>query len=240
MKNKLSALAVIVSGLLLSQSTLADEAVDKKFVDESSYTVGTLMGKKIVQLVEAHKELISYDQDRILQGVQDTLKKTGKLTDEELQKQFQALNSYLAKQEQKITEAKNKEAIATGDKFRSSYEKKSGVKKAASGLLYKIEKAGEGDSPKPEDTVKVHYKGTLPNGKVFDNSYERGEPLEFQLNKLIPAWIEAIPMLKKGGKMEIVVPPELGYGNRPAGTIPAYSTLKFEIELLDFTAKDKK
>ncbi|HDL3860460.1 TPA: FKBP-type peptidyl-prolyl cis-trans isomerase, partial [Mannheimia haemolytica] len=67
-----------------------------------------------------------------------------------------------------------------------------------------------------------------------------GEPIEFQLNQLIPGWIEAIPMLKKGGKMEIVVPPALAYGDRAAGKIPANSTLKFEIELLDFKAADAK
>ncbi len=118
--------------------------------------------------------------------------------------------------------------------------KQSGVKETASGLLYKIEKAGEGNSPKAEDTVKVHYKGTLTDGTVFDSSYDRGEPIEFQLNQLIPGWIEAIPMLKKGGKMEIVVPPALAYGDRAAGKIPANSTLKFEIELLDFKAADAK
>ncbi|MEN2895940.1 putative FKBP-type peptidyl-prolyl cis-trans isomerase [Mannheimia haemolytica] len=88
--------------------------------------------------------------------------------------------------------------------------------------------------------MKVHYKGTLTDGTVFDSSYDRGEPIEFQLNQLIPGWIEAIPMLKKGGKMEIVVPPALAYGDRAAGKIPANSTLKFEIELLDFKAADAK
>ena len=112
--------------------------------------------------------------------------------------------------------------------------KKAGVKKTDSGLLYKIEKAGEGASPSKTDMVKVHYKGTLPDGTVFDSSYDRNAPVEFQLDQLIPAWVEAIPMLKKGGKMEIVVPPALGYGDRSAGKIPANSTLKFEVELLDF------
>lgn len=76
-------------------------------------------------------------------------------------------------------------------------------KETASGLLYKIEKAGEGNSPKAEDTVKVHYKGTLTDGTVFDSSYDRGEPIEFQLNQLIPGWIEAIPMLKKAVRWKL-------------------------------------
>lgn len=232
LKNKLSAMAVITTALF-SQAAFAEKA-DTKFVDDSSYAVGVLMGKNIEGVIESQKDLFTYNQDRIIAGVQDTLKKSGKLTDEDLQKQLKALDDYLSEKENKIQAEKSKETMSAGDKFRADYEKQAGVKKTASGLLYKIEKAGEGKSPAPTDTVKVHYKGTLTDGTVFDSSYDRGEPIEFQLNQLIPAWIEAIPMLKKGGKMEIVAAPNLAYGERQAGKIPANSTLKFEIELLDF------
>lgn len=232
---KLSVLAVMTGAVFASQNVLAENP-STQFVDDSSYAVGVLMGKNIEGVIESQKEIFSYNQERILAGVQDTLKKTGKLTDEDLQKQLKALDAYLLDKENAIQAEKDKKTVEAGDKFRAEYEKKSGVKKTASGLLYKIEKAGEGESPKATDTVKVHYKGTLPDGTVFDSSYDRGEPIEFQLNQLIPAWVEAIPMLKKGGKMEIVLPPQLGYGDRPAGKIPANSTLKFEIELLDFKA----
>lgn len=234
-KTKHAVLALFASAMVAT-SAFADKA-DPKFVDESSYAVGVLMGKNIEGIIESQKGLFTYNQDKIIAGVQDTLKKTGKLTDEDLQKQLQALDTYLTDKESKIQAEKSKETLALGDKFRAEYEKQSGVKKTASGLLYKIENAGEGESPKATDTVKVHYKGTLIDGNVFDSSYERGEPVEFQLNQLIPAWIEAIPMLKKGGKMEIVAAPNLAYGERQAGKIPANSTLKFEIELLDFKAK---
>ncbi len=233
LKNKLSALAIISATLFATQVSFAEKA-DTKFIDDSSYAVGVLMGKNIEEVISSQKDIFSYNQEKILAGVQDTLKKSGKLTDEDLQKQLKELDSYLLEQENKIQAEKNKVTVESGDKFRAEYEKKSGVKKTASGLLYKIEKAGEGESPKATDTVKVHYKGTLPDGTVFDSSYDRGEPIEFQLNQLIPAWVEAIPMLKKGGKMEIVAPPQLAYGDRQAGKIPANSTLKFEIELLDF------
>lgn len=235
LKMKLSALAVMTGAIFVSQNVLAENP-STQFVDDSSYAVGVLMGKNIEGVIQSQKGIFSYNQERILAGVQDTLKKTGKLTDEDLQKQLKALDAYLLDKENAIQAEKDKKTVEAGDKFRAEYEKKSGVKKTASGLLYKIEKAGEGESPKATDTVKVHYKGTLPDGTVFDSSYDRGEPIEFQLNQLIPAWVEAIPMLKKGGKMEIVLPPQLGYGDRPAGKIPANSTLKFEIELLDFKA----
>lgn len=235
---KLSRLATVVVAFTATYAFANDKA-DPKFVEESSYAVGVLMGKNIEDVIEAQKELFPYNQDKIIAGVQDTLKKTGKLTDDDLQKQLKALDSYLSEKETKLLAEKSKETIAAGDKFRAEYEKQDGVKKTASGLLYKIEKAGEGDSPKSEDMVKVHYKGTLTDGTVFDSSYDRGEAIEFQLNQLIPAWVEAIPMLKKGGKMEIVAAPNLAYGDRQAGKIPASSTLKFEIELLDFTPAAK-
>ncbi|KAE9542172.1 FKBP-type peptidyl-prolyl cis-trans isomerase [Ursidibacter maritimus] len=235
LKTKLSAVAVLATTLFTAQTALAEKA-DPKFVDDSSYAFGVLMGKNIEGMIESQKNLFPYNQDRILAGVQDTLKKSGKLTDDDLKKQLENLDKYLREQENKIQAEKNKATTESGNKYRADYEKKSGVKKTASGLLYKIENAGEGESPKATDTVKVHYKGTLTDGTVFDSSYERKEPIEFQLNQLIPGWIEAIPMLKKGGKMEIVLPPQLGYGDRQAGKIPANSTLIFEIELLDFKA----
>ncbi|MDY5106069.1 MAG: FKBP-type peptidyl-prolyl cis-trans isomerase [Actinobacillus minor] len=239
-KIKLSMIAVLASSVLSTSVFAEAQKADAKFVDDSSYAIGVLMGKNIEGVIESQKDIFTYNQDKIIAGVQDTLKKSGKLTDEDLQKQLKSLDSYLSSQEEKITAEKNKATVAEGEKFRADYAKKDGVKKTTSGLLYKIEKAGEGPSPAKSDIVKVHYKGTLPNGTTFDSSYDRGEPIEFQLDQLIPGWIEAIPMLKKGGKMEIVLPPELGYGNRQAGKIPANSTLKFEIELLDFKPADKK
>ena len=233
LNKKLTFVATLIA-TLTAGSVMAEQKADQKFVDDSSYAVGVLMGKNIEGIVESQKEVFTYNQDKILAGVQDTLKKTGKLTDEDLQNQLKALDSYLSSQEQKIHAEKSKATIEAGDKFRAEYAKTAGVKKTDSGLLYKIEKAGEGANPSKTDMVKVHYKGTLPDGTVFDSSYDRNAPVEFQLDQLIPAWVEAIPMLKKGGKMEIVVPPALGYGDRSAGKIPANSTLKFEIELLDF------
>lgn len=233
LKNRPTMVALMISALV-SVPAFAEKA-DPKFVDESSYAVGVLMGKNIEGMIDSHKDIFTYNQERVLAGVQDTLKKTGKLTDDDLQKQLKALDEYLSEKEQKILAEKSKENLTSGEKFRADYEKQKGVKKTSSGLLYKIEKAGEGASPKASDSVKVHYKGTLIDGSVFDSSYESGEPIEFQLSQLIPAWVEAIPMLKKGGKMEIVAGPELAYGERQAGKIPANSTLKFEIELLDFT-----
>ncbi len=104
----------------------------------------------------------------------------------------------------------------------------------ADGLVYKSLKDGTGASPKASDVVKVHYRGTLPDGKEFDSSYKRGQPAEFPLNRVIKCWTEGVQKMKVGGKATLTCPPALAYGERGAGgLIPPNATLNFEIELLD-------
>ena len=102
-----------------------------------------------------------------------------------------------------------------------------------SGLVYESLKDGSGESPKATDTVKVHYRGTFPDGKEFDSSYKRGEPTEFLLSRVIPCWTEGVQRMKPGGKAKLTCPPAIAYGARGAGgVIPPNATLNFEIELL--------
>lgn len=102
-----------------------------------------------------------------------------------------------------------------------------------SGLVYQSLKDGAGASPTATDVVKVHYKGTLPDGTVFDSSYQRGEPAEFPLNRVIKCWTEGVGMMKPGGKAKLTCPPAIAYGSRGAGgVIPPNATLHFEVELL--------
>ena len=103
----------------------------------------------------------------------------------------------------------------------------------ASGLVYESLKDGTGASPKASDTVRVHYHGTLADGKVFDSSVQRGQPAEFPLNRVIPCWTEGVAMMKVGGKAKLTCPPQIAYGARGAGgVIPPNATLTFEVELL--------
>ena len=102
-----------------------------------------------------------------------------------------------------------------------------------SGLVYQSLKEGAGASPAATDVVKVHYRGTLPDGKEFDSSYKRGEPTEFPLNRVIPCWTEGVQMMKPGGKARLTCPPAIAYGDRGAGgVIPPNATLVFEVELI--------
>ena len=106
--------------------------------------------------------------------------------------------------------------------------------KTASGIVITTLKEGTGASPKSSETVKVHYRGTLTDGKEFDSSYGRGQPATFPLNRVIPCWTEGVQTMKTGGKAKLVCPPNLAYGSRGVpGTIPPDSTLVFEVELLE-------
>lgn len=102
-----------------------------------------------------------------------------------------------------------------------------------SGLVYRSLKEGTGASPTAANTVKVHYKGTFPDGKEFDSSYSRGTPIEFPLGRVIPCWTEGVQRIKVGGKAKLTCPSHIAYGERGAGrVIPPNATLVFEVELL--------
>ena len=102
----------------------------------------------------------------------------------------------------------------------------------ASGLQYEILESGDGATPGPTDTVSAHYHGTCLDGRVFDSSVDRGEPLDLPVNGVIAGWTEALLMMKEGDKWKLTVPPELGYGENGVGPIPGNTTLVFEVELI--------
>jgi FKBP-type peptidyl-prolyl cis-trans isomerase FkpA len=109
----------------------------------------------------------------------------------------------------------------------------------ASGLSYTELKAGQGAAPVATDTVRVHYRGTFPDGKEFDSSIARGQPAEFPLNRVIKCWTEGLQLMKVGGKAQLICPPAIAYGERgtPGGPIPPSATLHFEVELLGIVKK---
>ena len=236
---KLSIAALMVSAVISGQVFAEEKALDEK---AASYAVGALMGGQMKDLVDAHKEVITYDNARILDGLKDALEgKVDVRKDENVQKTLEAIEAKLVSASKAKAEAIAKSAQEGGDKYRADFAKGKDVKTTKSGLLYKIENAGKGEAIKATDTVKVHYTGKLPNGKVFDSSVERGQPVEFQLNQVIPGWTEGLQLVKKGGKIQLVIPPALGYGKQGAGaSIPPNSTLIFDVEVLDVNPKSEK
>ena len=121
---------------------------------------------------------------------------------------------------------------AEGEQFLAENALKEGVKTTESGLQYEVIKMGKGPKPSATDRVKVHYHGTLIDGTVFDSSVDRGEPIVFGLNQVIKGWTEGVQLMPVGSKFRFYIPQELGYGAQNAGSIPPYSTLIFDVELL--------
>lgn len=162
------------------------------------------------------------------QSVSDVLAdKTPAMTNRETQ---ELLNDYFQKKQKEGAE----KAIAEGKVFLEANGKREGVTTTKSGLQYEVLTPGKGErSPKATDTVVCHYEGRLVSGKVFDSSYERNQPAEFGLNQVIPGWTEGLQLMNEGAKFRFYIPYLLGYGEQGAGpSIPPYSTLVFDVELI--------
>jgi FKBP-type peptidyl-prolyl cis-trans isomerase FkpA len=122
--------------------------------------------------------------------------------------------------------------------FAQMAAKEPGAKLTASGLVYRSLQDGQGASPLATDKVKVHYRGTFPDGKEFDSSYKRNQPIDFPLNGVIACWTEGVQLMKVGGKAKLTCPPAIAYGTRGAGgVIPPNATLQFEVELIAIAGK---
>jgi FKBP-type peptidyl-prolyl cis-trans isomerase FklB len=141
-----------------------------------------------------------------------------------------------------VAQAKVQKTVSSekqkGTAFLTQNKGKAGVKVTPTGLQYEILKAGTGAKPTASDTVSAHYAGSLLDGKEFDNSYKRGEPLQIPVSGVIPGWTEALQMMPVGSKWKLYIPSELGYGDYGAGQeIPGGATLVFEVELLSIVNK---
>jgi FKBP-type peptidyl-prolyl cis-trans isomerase len=152
------------------------------------------------------------------------------------------INIFMASQQQKVQEklqaemkAKGTENIRKGLAFLGANKKKPGVKETASGLQYKVITMGDGAKPEATDKVKVHYRGTLIDGKEFDSSYKRNKPTEFGLNQVIKGWTEGLQLMNIGSKYEFCSPSGLAYGPNGPPSIGPNQTLIFNVELLDIT-----
>jgi len=171
------------------------------------------------------------DTIALAQAVSDVyLRKSPKVSPQQAQQNLQA---YFGELQTKMIEKQTEE----GAKFLALNSMKEGVVSLPSGLQYKILKEGTGAIPKSTDKVVTHYVGTLVNGTKFDSSYDRGQPATFGVTQVIKGWVEALQLMPVGSKWELYIPHQLAYGERGQGSIPPYSALIFQIELLDIVNK---
>ncbi len=202
------------------------------FEDSVSYAIGMRLHDMYIgdaQLAKQTDSLIVVAAFNTLVNGETTL-----LTAEEEEAVIQSFSMKAQEEQQRQMEAQYETTKHAGEKFLAENAQRPEVKTTESGLQYEVISEGSGKKPEATSTVKVHYEGTTIDGKVFDSSYERGEPAEFPLNRVISGWTEGLQLMTVGSKYKLFVPYQLGYGERGAGAdIPPYSTLIFTVELLE-------
>ncbi|EGR9009891.1 FKBP-type peptidyl-prolyl cis-trans isomerase [Vibrio vulnificus] len=201
--------------------------------DKAAYAIGVSFANYLSASLDKPSEIgINLNKELVLKGIEHVFAGNPELNEEETRAALEALDKRVAETMQKKAAEKADAAKKAGDEFRAEFEKQEGVVKTDTGLLYQVITPAEGEKPKDTDTVQVHYKGTLTDGTQFDSSYDRGEPATFPLNRVIPGWTEGVQLMPVGSKFKFVIPPELAYGAQDTPSIPANSTLVFEVELL--------
>lgn len=239
-KIALAALASMMSLAACTQTpvTLPDGTNAKDLLPTKAQTdsVSYLLGINFGSFIKAYNFGSDVNFAQIEQGIKDFVAAEGDQTDPDFGKQFKVdpnlmndlFNAFLEKR-MAYTSAL---AEAEEAKFFSDNLKKDGVQQTESGLQYLITDPGNDVRPNPTDIVKVHYKGTLLDGTVFDQT-QPDTPAEFPLDRVIAGWQEGLQLIGVGGKATLFVPSKLGYGPQDMGTIPANSILVFDVELLD-------
>ena len=225
----------LAMSVILAGAALADDKPDLKDPKQRvSYAIGVNIGTGM------KRQELEIDPKTVAAGLADAYSGKPLLTEDELKQcltDFGAAMQAKMQAKQQAIEAKQKAAapenLQKGEEFLAANLKKDGVKATASGLQYKVIKSGTGRTPKATDTVKVHYHGTLIDGTVFDSSVDRGEPVSFPVNGVIPGWTEALQLMKEGDKWQITLPSKIAYGEQGAGEkIGPNSVLVFDVELL--------
>ena len=226
-KNKLLFLLLPALAATACTGKKADLSSDK---GKMSYMIGQQIGNQFKQ------NKLDIDPDTLAASISDVLSgKESRLTQADMEGIVQKMQA----SQKAAAEAEAGANLEKGTKFLAENKSKPGVVTTASGLQYQVITEGKGPSPKATDTVKVHYVGTLLDGTKFDSSVDRGQPVEFALNQVIPGWTEALQLMKVGGKNKLFIPANIAYGPQGRPGIPGNSTLIFEVELLGINKAGK-
>jgi len=215
---------LILMCLFLAGMTLNLKSQDMTQEEKNSYAIGADIGTNL------KNSGLDLDLEAFTKGLIDAFKGENKMTMEDMQAAFDNIQEQMAaKQNAKIEIEKE-----MGRQFLAANKQREGVKETESGLQYEVIVMGEGPKPAATDQVKVHYTGKTLDGKIFDSSVQRGEPIVFGLNQVIKGWTEGVQLMPVGSKFMFFIPSHLAYGDQGSGgTIQPGATLIFEVELLD-------
>lgn len=228
---KVSSILAVCAAALLVLASCNNKSCDKpqpkgissSDVDSVSYVIGYSFGMSLQR-----DDFGALNLNQIAKGIRDASEKPDAVDQETF---YRVLQGFMNKRREAVTSANRAES----EKWLESNSKKEGVQLTESGLQYKIDREGNGVKPTSvEDTVLVSYEGTLPDGTVFDSSYERGDTVQFALNQVIKGWGEGLQLVDEGGQITLWIPSNLAYGEnvRPGGPIGPSQALKFKVELV--------
>ncbi|MDG2334351.1 MAG: FKBP-type peptidyl-prolyl cis-trans isomerase [Myxococcota bacterium] len=217
-------LALFMIGQASAGTTDSLDSEEKK----EAYSLG------VVVATQAMVGLGEVDSEAFLAGVSDAVEKSKlALEENQITEALTRFDTRRAEEARVAVEALINTNRGAGDAFRENFAEDPDVETLANGLQYKVLKAGEGESPAGDSTVTLHYRGSLVDGREIDSSYARNEPVTIQVDQAIQGWSEALTRMAVGSKWQLVVPPELAYGDNGAGSlIEPGSTVIFEMELI--------
>ncbi|GGD77082.1 FKBP-type peptidyl-prolyl cis-trans isomerase [Lacimicrobium alkaliphilum] len=235
---------MVLAGLGLSacqpEQSKPEEVKLESTEQQQAYGLGVSVGQFIDQKLDSQEQVeVELKRDLVIKGFVDALTAESKMDEEEIRKVLTALDSLVNEKQAALAEQQSEKNLAEGQAFLEKNAAREEVTVTESGLQYEVLEQGEGEKPSAEDTVKVHYRGTLLDGTEFDSSYKRDEAAVFPLNRVISGWTEGVQLMSVGSKYKFFVPSDLAYGERSTGKITPNSTLIFEVELLDIEDNTK-
>ncbi len=228
-KTSIFSIVFLAIWVIAASCSVAEEPKKPEGPEEQvSYSLGLNIGKGF------KAQGIKVKSDSFLKGLNDGLSDaTPLLTEAEMKAAMESLRAELQKKQMAKLDEIGQKNLQESKEFFAKNKDEKGVVTLPSGLQYIVEKEGNGKSPAKEDSVTVHYRGTLLSGQEFDSSFKRGQPATFKVGGVIPGWTEALQLMKEGAKWKLFVPPGLAYAERGAGAvIPPNSALIFDVELL--------
>ena len=228
---KILAVLILSATMVSCMDKKASSVTLKTEDDKTFYAMGFMLGSNLQRLNLNDHELAALHKGIIASAKNEKAEVEMQIYQPKIQEMFKSRMEAVSKKQKSSGEGYLKDYITKNKK----------AKKTESGLVYEVLKEGTGATPKATDTVEVHYHGTLTDGTVFDSSVDRGKTISFPLNRVIKGWTEGLQLVKEGGKVRLVIPSELAYGDAGAPPkIPGGATLVFEVELFKINPEAKK